>query len=182
MKGLVRFMEKGCVHIYHGDGKGKTTSGVGLCVRAAGAGLKVLIYQFLKDNSSSERKVLQNIPGITVVDGNEKVKFTFNMTNEEKKLASMQCTFAFEMIINMAVRDGYDVVFFDEILHLIHKQMIDEDMVLNFLKNRPKGMEVILTGYYPSERLVAAADYVSHICKEKHPYDQKLPARLGIEM
>ena len=55
-------MNKGCVHIYYGNGKGKTTCGVGLCVRAAGAGWKVLVYQFLKDSTSSERKILKQLP------------------------------------------------------------------------------------------------------------------------
>ena len=79
-------MRQGLVHIYHGDGKGKTTCGIGLCVRAAGAGDKVLIYQFLKDNSSSERRILERIPNITVMDGKEDIKFTFQMTDEEKGL------------------------------------------------------------------------------------------------
>ena len=75
---------KGCVHIYYGDGKGKTTAALGLCVRAAGAGLSVLIYQFLKDSSSSECAVLKNIPGITLIDGVKQAKFTFNMTEQER--------------------------------------------------------------------------------------------------
>ena len=78
-------MRKGLVHIYHGDGKGKTTCGMGLCVRAAGAGDKVLIYQFLKNSKSSERSILEKIPNITLMDGKEDAKFTFNMTDEEKE-------------------------------------------------------------------------------------------------
>ena len=67
----------GLVHIYCGDGKGKTTAGMGLCLRAAGFGYKVMIYQFMKDNGTSERKVLRNIPGITLVDGPQQEKFSF---------------------------------------------------------------------------------------------------------
>jgi len=68
-------MEKqtGCVHIYCGDGKGKTTCGMGLCTRAAGYGYRVLIYQFMKDNSTSERKVLLLSPNVTFVPGQDKV-------------------------------------------------------------------------------------------------------------
>lgn len=74
---------KGLVHIYCGDGKGKTTTSVGLTVRAAGSGKKVLFYQFLKDNSSSERNILEKVPGITLVRGREMQKFTFQMNEQE---------------------------------------------------------------------------------------------------
>lgn len=77
-------MAKGLIHIYYGDGKGKTTCGMGLCVRAAGYGMKVLIFQFLKNNKSSERTALGCIPGITLMEGDEKAKFTFVMNDEEK--------------------------------------------------------------------------------------------------
>lgn len=174
-------MEKGCVHIYHGDGKGKTTCGMGLCVRAAGAGLKVMIYQFLKDNSSNERKILGIIPNITLVDGEESVKFTFHMTDAEKAQCACRCSAVFESVTRRAVEEKYDVLFLDELLHLINKKMIDEDRVVDFLEHRPYGMEVIMTGYYPSERLKGMADYVSHIVKEKHPFDKHLAAREGIE-
>lgn len=73
---------KGLVHIYCGDGKGKTTTSVGLTVRAAGSGKKVLFYQFLKDNSSSERNILEKVP-ITLVRGREMQKFTFQMNEQE---------------------------------------------------------------------------------------------------
>ena len=74
----------GYVHVYCGDGKGKTTTAMGLCTRAAGYGYKVLIYQFMKNNKTSERKVLQQIPNITFVDGLEQEKFSFQMTISEK--------------------------------------------------------------------------------------------------
>ena len=74
----------GYVHVYCGDGKGKTTTAMGLCTRAAGYGYKVLIYQFMKNNKTSERKILQQIPNITFVDGLEQEKFSFQMTISEK--------------------------------------------------------------------------------------------------
>lgn len=175
-------LKKGCVHIYHGDGKGKTTCGIGLCIRGAGAGLKVLIAQFLKDNSSSERKILETIPGIYLAQGPSKVRFTFSMSPGELEETGRQYREMFREIVEAACAQEYDMVFLDEILHLIHKDMIPESQVLDFLDHRPEGMEVILTGYYPSSELLSRADYVSHIVKEKHPYDKGLTARLGIEM
>ncbi len=175
-------LKKGCVHIYHGDGKGKTTCGIGLCIRGAGAGLKVLIAQFLKDNSSSERRILENVPGIFLVQGPSKARFTFSMSPEELEAAGRQYREMFQKIVETACAGGYDMVFLDEILHLILKNLIPESQVLDFLDRRPEGMEVILTGYSPSLELLSRADYVSHIVKEKHPYDQGLTARAGIEL
>ena len=67
--------DEGKIHVYYGEGKGKTTAAVGQTVRAAGAGLRVLVFQFLKDNSSSERMVLEKLPGVTCIPGRDKVKF-----------------------------------------------------------------------------------------------------------
>ena len=74
-----------------------------------------------------------------------------------------------------------DVLFLDEILHVIRKGLLDEKLVLEFLDMRPEGLEVIMTGYDPSDALLERADYVSHIVKEKHPFDKGIPAREGIE-
>ena len=77
--------ETGYIHIYCGNGKGKTTTGMGLCTRAAGFGYRVLIYQFMKNNKTSERKILEQVPNITFIDGLEQEKFSFQMTTEEKE-------------------------------------------------------------------------------------------------
>ena len=72
--------ETGYIHIYCGNGKGKTTTGMGLCTRAAGFGYRGLIYQFMKNNKTSERKILEQVPNITFIDGLEQEKFSFQMT------------------------------------------------------------------------------------------------------
>ena len=110
-------MEKqtGCVHIYCGDGKGKTTCGMGLCTRAAGYGYRVLIYQFMKDNSTSERKVLLLSPNVTFVPGQDKIKFSFLMTPEEKAEQKRYYEEQFQKVTEKAVREEYDVLFLDEL-------------------------------------------------------------------
>ena len=173
--------ERGLIHIYHGNGKGKTTCGMGLCVRAAGAGKRVLIYQFLKNSHSSELNILRNVPGITVMEGKEDAKFTFQMTEEEKAENKKYYIQKFQEICKKAVDEDYDVLFLDESLHVINKDMLDEELVLDFLKNKPEKLEIIMNGYHPSEKLQEAADYISLIQKEKHPFDQGIPARVGIE-
>ena len=76
---------KGLIHIYCGDGKGKTTAAVGLAVRAAGHGKRVLFLQFMKDGTSGELRVLADIPGITVFPGEKGVKFAWSMSEQEKE-------------------------------------------------------------------------------------------------
>ncbi|MDD5970056.1 MAG: cob(I)yrinic acid a,c-diamide adenosyltransferase [Anaerostipes sp.] len=171
--------DPGCLHLYYGDGKGKTTAAMGLAIRAAGAGKQVLIYQFLKDNSSSERKVLDTIPGITCIKGPDKVKFIRNMTQEEKEGNRRQNDQKLEDIIKIA--GEYDVLLLDEALYAIGREQLSEELLIRYLKERPWWQEVILTGRDPSREMRALADYCTHIQKEKHPFDQGLCSRKGIE-
>lgn len=174
-------METGLIHLYYGDGKGKTTTGMGLIVRAAGYGCKVLLYQFMKNNETSERKVLENVENITIIDGLDKEKFSFQMTEEEKREHKRFYEDRFRMVTEKAVSESYDVLFLDEAVYTISAGLLDEELVLEFLKNKPGRLEVILTGNTPSQRLIDQADYVSQIKKMKHPFDQGEPARMGIE-
>jgi len=173
--------ETGLIHIYFGDGKGKTTTGMGLVVRAAGFGYKVLLYQFMKNNKTSERNILENIENITIIDGLEQEKFSFQMTVEEKQERRTFYSQQFEIIIQKAVEEEYDVLFMDEIIYTISAGLLNEGLVLDFLKNKPENLEVILTGNTPSPAMIEAADYVSEIRKRKHPYDKGQRARGGIE-
>lgn len=174
-------METGLIHLYYGDGKGKTTTGMGLIVRAAGYGCKVLLYQFMKNNETSERKVLENVENITIIDGLDKEKFSFQMTEEEKREHKRFYEDRFRMVTEKAVSESYDVLFLDEAVYTISAGLLDEELVLEFLKSKPDRLEVILTGNTPSQRLIDQADYVSQIKKMKHPFDQGKPARMGIE-
>jgi cob(I)alamin adenosyltransferase len=171
----------GYIHIYCGDGKGKTTTGMGLCVRAAGYGYRVLLYQFMKNNKTSERNVLEHVPNITIVDGLEQEKFSFQMSEEEKAERTLFYEAQFRKITEKAREESYDVLFMDELIYTIRAGLFHEELLIDFLKHKPEKLEVILTGQGPSQALIDAADYVSEIKKIKHPFDQGLPARKGIE-
>lgn len=171
----------GLIHIYCGDGKGKTTTGMGLCARAAGYGYRVLIYQFMKDNSTSERSVLQLSENITILDGLAQEKFSFQMTPEEKAQRKAYYEAQFRAVTEKARAEDYDVLFLDETIYTIRAGLLDESLVLDFLRNKPPRLEVILTGQDPGPALIEAADYVSEIRKIKHPFDKGIPARKGIE-
>lgn len=173
--------DTGKIHIYCGDGKGKTTTGMGLCTRAAGFGYRVLIYQFMKDNKTSERAVLEKVPNITFVDGLEKEKFSFQMTPEEKVERKDYYKKQFREITKKAEMENYDILFLDELIYTIRAGLFDEEILVEYLKNKPEYLEIILTGQNPGDRLIQLADYVSEIRKIKHPFDEGLPARKGIE-
>lgn len=172
----------GLIHIYEGDGKGKTTAGIGLAVRCAGSGQKVLYTQFLKNDKSSELEVLQRIPGIHVARCEEKFGFTFAMTPEQKEKARAFYTAHFEQVTRMAVEENCRLLVLDELIASYNLQMVEREEVLKFLKGKPKELEVVMTGRDPAPELVELADYVSRVEKVKHPFDRGIPARVGIEL
>jgi cob(I)alamin adenosyltransferase len=173
--------ERGLIHVYTGDGKGKTTAGMGLSVRAAGAGLKVLIYQFMKDNGTSERKILESLPGVTFLDGLPMEKFSFQLTEEEKPEKRRFYEDQLKEAVRIAQEGGYDLLFLDEVLYTISAGLLSEQSLLSFLDQKPEGLEVVLTGRNPGPEVLERADYVSEIRKIKHPFDRGVGARPGIE-
>ena len=170
----------GAVHIYCGDGKGKTTCGMGLCLRAAGAGRRVLIYQFMKDNASSERQILKTIPGITLLDGFQEEKFSFQMTEEEKAQRRAYYGKKLQEVFTMA-GTSYDLLFLDEVVYTVREGLLQEKLLLDCLDKKPEELEVVMTGQDPDEELLRRADYITTMQKIRHPYDRGLCARKGIE-
>jgi len=170
---------RGLIHIYCGNGKGKTTCSMGLIIRALGSGKKVLLHQFLKNNRSSERKILNSLENLTVIPGKEYDKFTFQMNKEELEQVRETGDAVLSDIVSKA--SDYDMVVMDEAVYAIDSGLLSEDNMIEFLQNKPESLEVVLTGRNPSDRLIGMADYVSEICKRKHPFDAGISARLGIE-
>lgn len=172
-------MKTGLIHIYFGDGKGKTTLSIGMSIRAAGRNLKVLFAQFLKGENSGERIILSNLNNVTLAKVPSKINFCINMSNEEKDKAKIFYQNLFEEIIKNCVK--YDLIILDEILGAIECGFIKESKLIDFLKTKPKNLEVVLTGRKASKELIHQADYISEIKKIKHPYDNLIFAREGIE-
>lgn len=172
-------MEKGLVHLYCGNGKGKTTAAAGLAVRAAGQGMRVLFTQFLKDFSSGEVYVLEGVDGIDIFRGKPVEKFVFAMNDEEKAALAADVKAQFEAAFAMA--EEYDLLILDEALDIISMGFVSEDRAAELLSSRPKGLEVVMTGRAYGEKLRAAADYISEINPVKHPFDKGISARKGIE-
>ncbi len=171
--------ETGLVHIYYGDGKGKTTAAVGQAVRAAGSGLAVLFFQFMKDNTSNERKILEEVPNITLLPGKEHVKFFNQMNPEEKAEYRHYNTKALDEIAKFCI--NFDVLILDEAVCAAELGLLSEEKLVHFIRHKPKGLEVIMTGHHVSDALFEAADYVTEMTKVKHPFDLGKGAREGIE-
>ena len=174
-------MDKGLIHIYTGDGKGKTTAAVGLTVRCAGSGEKVVFTQLMKGNHSSERNVLEHMDNVIVVPAERTFGFSWTLSDEEKAEAKEVYTRQFETAVAKAKSENCRMVVFDEMISAYNNDMIDRGAVLDFLHHKPEYLEVVLTGRDPAEELAAAASYISDIQKVKHPYDEGVPFRRGIE-
>lgn len=171
----------GLIHIYCGDGKGKTTAAVGLAVRCAGRGNKVLLVQFLKSRDSGELYSLAKLPDIEVIRGKESKKFTFQMNEEEKHALLIEHNKMFEQVLAKIKNGGYSLLILDEVIGALNAKVFEMPKLIEFLRHKPENLEVVLTGRNPAPELVEIADYVSEMRKVKHPMDKGIMAREGIE-
>lgn len=169
----------GLVHLYCGDGKGKTTAAVGLAVRASGAGKRVVFTQFFKDGSSSEVRQLKRLEHIQVFHADTVKGFFWNMTPEQQEQVRRDDTALFRAVTEAA--KNADLLILDEIVSACNRGVVPEGEVLEFLRSRPEGLEVVLTGREPSAGLQSMADYITEMRKLRHPYDGGVAARKGIE-
>jgi len=173
----------GLVHVYTGDGKGKTTAAAGLAVRAAGSGLSVLFVQFFKqDSTDSGEKEFFRRPGsgIELIRSNSSHPiFTRGRTDEEALRRSIRETFA--LARERVETDPPDLLVLDEAVSAINGGWLSVDEVIEFLDARPASLEVVLTGRDAPVEVVKRADYVTEMLKIRHPFDAGLRARRGIE-
>lgn len=170
----------GLIHIYCGDGKGKTTASVGLAVRAAGAGKQVLFVQFFKNGDSSEIKVLRTLENIRVDVSERRHGFFRGMDAAEREQAGEDYSVLLAAALAEA-REGVDLLVLDEVISACNYKAVPEGLLTEFLRTKPEGLEVVLTGRDPSEALLALADYVTEMKKLRHPYDKGVMARRGVE-
>ncbi|MDX9905232.1 MAG: cob(I)yrinic acid a,c-diamide adenosyltransferase [Bacteroidales bacterium] len=170
-------MGKGYIHLYTGNGKGKTTASLGLALRAAGAGKKVLIAQFVKGMPYSEFKSLKYIPGITWRQYGrdcfiEKAPVKADMEAARRGLKE---------VAGFIAENSFDLVILDEICIAIHYHLFTVKKLLPILKSRPESMEIVLTGRYATQSLINAADLVTEMIEVKHYYHLGILAREGFE-
>jgi len=174
-------MRQGLVHVYTGDGKGKTTAALGLALRAIGWGERVYIIQFIKGYPDigeahfaaehTDQLILKQFAADTSrAIGEDKV--------QQRQAAAQAALEHAEKIISSG---EYGLVILDEINNALHYNIIDIDRVLALLRNKPDHVEIVLTGRNAPTPIIESADYVTEMKMVKHPYHKGIPARKGID-
>ena len=147
----------GLCHVYWGDGKGKTTAAMCRALRAWGSGLRVTVVQFLKDGSSSELNVLRALQNVEVACCTQNFGFFKAMDGQTTAAAQKAYSALLEDVMRKSA-DGVDLLVLDEAVAACNHGLIEEATLIDFLRGRPKALEVVLTGRDPSQHLLDAAD------------------------
>lgn len=172
-------LEKGLVQVYTGNGKGKSSAAFGLALRAIGRGLKVYIIQFIKGGFDyGELYIVDKLPNVTLK------AFGRGKFITQKPAEKVDAEFAEEALAlaEGVVKSGeYDIIILDEINVALNLKLIKTKKVLELIKNKPKHVELILTGRYAPNEIIDAADLVTEMKEVKHPFNKGYQARKGIE-
>lgn len=187
--------ELGLIHVYTGDGKGKTSAALGLCMRAVGHGFKAYIIQFMKGGRytgellTAEKHLKNKIKWAQMgqaspheeeikkgdIKPDRKIFLPYEDENENTQKA-------LEFAEKIVMSGKYDIIVLDEINVLVDKKLADVKDVLKLMMKKPKNVELVLTGRNAPKELIFAADYVNEIKSIKHPFDtKKITGRRGIE-
>ena len=175
-------MDKGYIQVYTGNGKGKTTAALGLGMRAAGRGLKVLMVQFLKGTFTGELESVKKLaPEFNIIRFGETKKFFFALNDEEKRELGWKIQEEFRSLSKLLADNPCDVLILDEIMGTIANGFISVEEVTGLLDSKPEGMEIVLTGRDVPDEIAKRADLITEMVPIKHYMDAGVPARIGIE-
>lgn len=165
------------LHLYCGNGKGKTTAAMGLALRAAGRGKRVVIAQFLKGSDSGERLAFSHLPQVTLLPVPDTVKFSFRMTDEERQAEAQR----YQQLLRLVRQEAHNcfLLVLDEACAAVNTGLLPLDDLLSCLDSL--NCEVVLTGRDPAQELVDRADYITSMEAVRHPFTQGVTAREGIE-
>lgn len=171
-------MEKqGYIQVYTGEGKGKTTAAIGLCIRAIGHQKCVAMIQFLKNGRSGECEVLKSLGVImSTQTAPNRPPWDTSAQSEWFDYSKIQ----WEQVNDFLLED-FDVIILDELLGIINKGFIQKEEVLSFLEKKPAKTEIIITGRSIPEWLMQKADLITNMQEVKHYFQVGVPAREGIE-
>jgi cob(I)alamin adenosyltransferase len=171
---------KGYIQVYTGNGKGKTTAALGLAFRAMGCGLKTYIGQFMKGQKYSELNAAMMVSNYITIEQYGKTEFT--RVKEHPDTEDVRMAKAGLVKARKAMLSGkYDIVVLDEINTAHFFQLITVGEMLEFVTEKPEGVELIFTGRYAPKELIEAADLVTEMVEVKHYYRKGLVSRKGIE-
>ncbi len=166
------------MHVYTGNGKGKTTAALGLALRASGAGLKVFIGQFIKGQAYSELEVIaRDLKNITVKQYGLGCFIVDKPTIEDREAARK----GFDEVQQIIKNAKHDLVILDEVNIALYYKLIEVDALIVLIKEKPQHVELVITGRYAPEEIIEAADLVTEMKEVKHYYQKGIEARKGIE-
>ena len=194
------------IHLYSGDGKGKTSIAVGMAIRMAGAGGHVIFAQFMKGNESSELNILRQLPQVKVLKVDKEFGFYNEMSDEDKAEITdlhneilreiMRCVEQIKSdeqgnaehdevpkCEDSAREDACPqiIIVLDEITYPCRWNLIDEKLVRKLLKELPDCVELVMTGRDPLDYMIEASDYWSDVEMKRHPFEKGMSARIGVE-
>lgn len=165
------------LHIYHGDGKGKTTAAMGLALRMAGRGKRVVVAQFLKCEDSGERLALAVLSGVELLPLPACLPFTFQLSEQERQQERERYARMLQRLEELAAQA--DLLVLDEVCDAIDAGLVELEDVLGLLDSYDR--EAVLTGRRGQPKLLERAYYVTRMEKQNHPFDHGQGARIGIE-
>jgi cob(I)alamin adenosyltransferase len=173
-------LEQGCVQVYTGNGKGKTTAALGLALRAVGRGLKVCVFQFIKGGGRyGEHLAAEKLaPLMTIIQTGKPGWVNTKDITEDRYIAQEALAQAKELLTSGL----YDLFICDEINGAVGFGLVDVEQVLGLISSKPETTELVLTGRNAHQRVIDAADLVTEMTEIKHYYKAGVPARTGIEM
>jgi cob(I)alamin adenosyltransferase len=169
---------KGYVHVYTGDGKGKTTAALGLALRAAGAGLRVYIAQFIKMGEFSEIKSLNRYSDLITLAQFGRGRFKKKPPPPEYIAAARE---GIEKVKQTMAAGQYQLVILEEANVAIYKGLFTVDDLLDIIDSKPASLELVITGRRADPRIIEKADLVTEMKKIKHYFQKGVAARVGIE-
>lgn len=172
-------MKKGLLIVNTGNGKGKTTAALGMVFRALGHGMRVCVIQFIKGTWKygeliSAKRFEDLLEFYAMGNG---CTWQSDDLNKDKAMAIEAWSFAKEKIGSNA----YELIVLDELTYLVKYGIVDENEVVDILKARPENLHVVVTGRDASEKLIEAADLVTQMVVEKHPFKSGVEAQKGVE-
>jgi cob(I)alamin adenosyltransferase len=171
-------MSAGLVHIYTGEGKGKTTASVGLAVRAKSRGLQVLYAQFMKEAEGGGEAELLRKMDVEFVSYDKVLSTVFNPDADRDSIRK-EALAALDSVKSKLAE--FDLAILDEFLYVVGEGLITEDEALSLVKEKPEAVELVLTGRGATKALIEAADHVTEMKDVKHPFQEGIGARRGID-
>lgn len=171
----------GKLHLYTGDGKGKTTSAMGLALRMLGHGKPVYITQFMKQGNSGELVSLRKLEGAHVDEGAPMRQFTFQMNDEQLEQTRREQTEHLQVLAQRIAQIKPALTVLDELAIAMQLRIVPQEAAMALIEEALQWGDVAVTGRNAPQSLRERADYVSDIRAEKHPFNEGIPAREGIE-